>query len=532
MLFSVLIVDARDYYRKGIVQKLARRFDNLTIIGEAADGQEALLKTESLRPDIVILDCQLSKMDGFTYMEQVLSRHLPTHFILTSEFDNFSFVQHALRLRVHDYLLKPINNDELYAAVGAACGSVEEERRRQLGTAAVGNSTLFPHRCAAWANAARSEMTNDRLCRAMAENFSMPFPGPYFSFAALRLVQGPSEADGETMAAVKYAVASLLADSLNRPHIAQCFYDGGSSPYLFCIVNHVAEQVELADVLQETLTRIRETLHWRCVCALSAPCRMFSSLKVKCEDLTALLLQSISLPGLSVIQKTDLRLLSEEPMETSRAQIAELTVLLQSNPSRAVVSQIADSFLQQLLRRRLSHNAIVRSCEGFVDACIRELCNAFPAEWFVNEDSPKNTELFQECRTLADFRTCMAAVVMDLARQYETNHLSAGKRIVAAIRARLENEYNKSIKLSYFAASYYINQSYLSALFQQETGLNYSQYLTDIRLRKAKELLDSTDYSTGRIAELVGYNDRNYFASVFAKKNGMTPMQYRASLRP
>ena len=140
-----------------------------------------------------------------------------------------------------------------------------------------------------------------------------------------------------------------------------------------------------------------------------------------------------------------------------------------------------------------------------------------------------DTEQFQDCLTLDDFRKRLLNSLLELNRQYETNHLSAGKKIVAAIKARLETEYDKNIKLSFFAATYYINQSYLSALFQQETGVNYSQYLTNIRLQKAKELLDTTNYSTGKIAEMVGYNDRNYFASVFSKKNGMTPMQYRAS---
>lgn len=138
---------------------------------------------------------------------------------------------------------------------------------------------------------------------------------------------------------------------------------------------------------------------------------------------------------------------------------------------------------------------------------------------------------FESCRTTQELSSCAATELSALVHRYENTHLSAGKKIVATIRARLEKEYNKDIKLGFFASTYYINQSYLSTLFQQETGVNYSQYLTNIRLTKAKELLETTSYSTGKIAELVGYNDRNYFASVFSKKTGMTPMQYRASKR-
>lgn len=529
MLFSVLIVDSKDYIRKGIIQKLLCRFDNLTITGEAGDGEEALLKTEALHPDIVILDFQLAKIDGFTYMEQVLARHLHTHFILISEFDNFSYVQHALRLGIHDYLLKPLNNQDLYAAVDAACLAIQQERQRLLGRLPAEKAAFFIHRCTAWYNATKSEMTNDRLCRAMADNFLMPFPGPYFSFFALRIMPSPAQAAyPEVLPSVKYAISCMVTDYLCHCGVIQCFYHPSPSADIFCIVNHIAEKPQLQDALTEALHQIYHVLHWECICSVSTACRHFSSLKEKCTELEEMLSQSVGLPNVRVIQKQDLRGLSAEAMEAEPEQIIELVGLLQSNSSSTEsANQLVGAFLQGLVDSRKNRSAIIRSCELFWQAASRELNRMLQMPESALQEL--DTEQFQDCLTLDDFRKRLLNSLLELNRQYETNHLSAGKKIVAAIKARLETEYDKNIKLSFFAATYYINQSYLSALFQQETGVNYSQYLTNIRLQKAKELLDTTNYSTGKIAEMVGYNDRNYFASVFSKKNGMTPMQYRAS---
>jgi two-component system response regulator YesN len=116
-------------------------------------------------------------------------------------------------------------------------------------------------------------------------------------------------------------------------------------------------------------------------------------------------------------------------------------------------------------------------------------------------------------------------------RQYVSQvNLSIGKNAVSKIKTRLEKEYNGDLKLSSFASDYYMNESYLSVLFRQETGINYSQYLTKLRLEKAMDLLAGTALSTAKIAKLIGYKDRNYFASVFSKKFGMTPAEYRRLL--
>ena len=523
MLYSALIVDARDYIRKGLIQKLTRRFDSLVIAGEAADGEAALLKTEALRPDIVIIDCSLEKIDGFTYMEQVRARQGRVHFILLSDFDNFSYVQHALRLGAHDYLLKPVNNADLYRAVEAAMAAVDAERQQPPGSPAAG----FAERCAAWANAARSEMTNDRLCRAMAENFSLPFPGPYFSFLAVELAPRFA-ASGAAMDALKYAAAALLAEKLSPLGALQCFYAPGDDPRLFCILNHNGEQPDVLAPLRDAMHQLRQGLRADGVAAVCAPCRMFPSLKEKCGELLELLRQQLCLPGREVLRKQDLRGLSEAPLIPDGPFADQLAEQLQCLPDGQPLEPARlDPFFRQLADARLTRGALAGSCLALLDACAARLPP--PAE--ADAPPPWQAADYDDCRTLDDLRQRAAGQLTELSRRRSAVHQTAGRKIVAAIQARLETEYAQRARLSDYAARYYINQSYLSALFQQETGVNFSQYVTGLRLRRARELLETTDYSTGRIAELVGYSDRNYFASVFARRTGMTPMQYRAAVR-
>ncbi|MBQ0059931.1 MAG: response regulator [Lachnospiraceae bacterium] len=93
----------------------------------------------------------------------------------------------------------------------------------------------------------------------------------------------------------------------------------------------------------------------------------------------------------------------------------------------------------------------------------------------------------------------------------------------------IQLNYRSKINQSEVAAELYISPNYLSDLFKKNTGMKFSDYVTEVRLEKAKELLLDVHNKVGDIAELVGFTDPRYFSSVFRKKYGMTPREFRNS---
>lgn len=91
----------------------------------------------------------------------------------------------------------------------------------------------------------------------------------------------------------------------------------------------------------------------------------------------------------------------------------------------------------------------------------------------------------------------------------------------------IEREYNRDLSLSDIAQRLSVTEQYLSKLFKKETGKNFKEYLTDIKLNKAKEYLYNTDISITSISEKVGYNNIKQFGRMFKKMEGITPVQYR-----
>lgn len=99
--------------------------------------------------------------------------------------------------------------------------------------------------------------------------------------------------------------------------------------------------------------------------------------------------------------------------------------------------------------------------------------------------------------------------------------------VVEKIQIYMQRNYQKNLTQEFLSCLFYMNRSYLSTLFKNKTGKKFVDYLNDIRIEKAKELLRQSDRKMYQIAKSVGYDNVKYFFRIFKKKEGVTPEQYR-----
>jgi two-component system response regulator YesN len=117
-MFKVLLVDDEVYVRKGLLELIQWESLKFSIVGEANNGAEALDMMEQLEPDLVITDIRMPILDGLDLIRSV-NEHagLDSIFIIISGFHDFKYAQQALRYGVHDYILKPIDEEEMTATL-------------------------------------------------------------------------------------------------------------------------------------------------------------------------------------------------------------------------------------------------------------------------------------------------------------------------------------------------------------------------------------------------------------------------------
>lgn len=128
------------------------------------------------------------------------------------------------------------------------------------------------------------------------------------------------------------------------------------------------------------------------------------------------------------------------------------------------------------------------------------------------------------CSELMDY----CEVLLEAVTDYMDTARNAGKEsVIGQIKKYLEIHYAESISLNDTAAKYYMNAAYLSRAFKKETGVNFNDYVKQIRMERAAEFLTGTDMKVYEIARRVGYENESYFMKKFRETLGMTPGQFK-----
>ena len=109
---NVLLVDDEIIIRQGFIKLFDWQAHDCQVIGQASDGLEALSKIDELKPDIVIMDINIPIMNGLKVIELSRIKHPDTAFVIVSGYDDFSYCRQALKLKITDYVLKPVNYEE------------------------------------------------------------------------------------------------------------------------------------------------------------------------------------------------------------------------------------------------------------------------------------------------------------------------------------------------------------------------------------------------------------------------------------
>ena len=124
----VVLVDDEIMIREGFKRLFEWEAHDCQVVGEAADGMEALAQIDSLRPDIVIMDINIPIMNGLKVIQLARMKHPEIAFVIVSGYDDFSYCREALRLQITDYILKPVNYEEFGTCIDNLKISLFERR--------------------------------------------------------------------------------------------------------------------------------------------------------------------------------------------------------------------------------------------------------------------------------------------------------------------------------------------------------------------------------------------------------------------
>ena len=519
-MMKVFLVDDEIAIRENLRNSFPWEEKGYQLVGEAPDGEMALPMLRDLTADILLTDIRMPFMDGIKLCEEV-QRTMPwVERIILSGYDDFSYAQKAISLGVKEYLLKPVTAKELEAALDRVSRQIEEKRRDRENLTALrerlssGNQFLRDKLLASLFTDEGDREDDEALLRQMRDL------GVNLTAGSYTVIDIAFPAEGEERIACRNALSSLAEMS------GGCVY--------VCGAPKGARALVLGDNPEDTEERAysfaNSAMH---LPELSGEDRLLISVGDTVTDFHEIRQSMKSARHARHLQspedKTERKIISVNETAVQQAPLSETEL----SPLNERLQYAAEDEVESILTE------YTRSLDPALALGYLRVAGLLAARRIIQEgegnprevlddaqvDEALHTEGEEGFRRLVDLlRTAIAF--------RNGNRAGYGDPTISKARAYLSQHYaNPNLMLQDVAGEVHLSQSHFSTVFAQETGLTFTQYLTGLRIGKAKELLEATEMRSSQIAQEVGYNDSHYFSYLFKKTTGMTPSDYRRENR-
>lgn len=536
---KALLVDDEKHVRDAI--RLLGHWKDFGIdtIIEAADGDEAIASITAHQPQIILSDMRMPGKDGMALLEWI-SVHTPHSKVLViSGYDDFELVRHAIRHGGMDYLLKPVEADELNASLLKAVTAWEEEDavRLQSTKQSIVVNRMRPH----YQDRLLTELAVGRgnspsHLQRLQDELYLPGIIPVCSVAVTSL----SHLDAGCLAKYRsqpdllvFSVLNICAEMLSTPDEGVMFRQLDQPDEI--VLLHWGPPTSLQPILDKVNHGLEQTIQRQLHFGISTCDSYPGGISAAYMEASSRLWRRNAVHTKQRIHASvessngnKIRRLTahEEPMRMA-------AMSLRASSVSAAVAEWLDPITDLEVVSAEQIQQWIDELEWMLSRWLDDTAgSSFKEEEVTEEQSIPFAELPFDADGLLSYPLLRSLLEQRLlaAGKALTAHHHANPDPMSEIARYMDAHYQEDLSLQQIAARFYLSREYISRKFKQQFGLNWSEYLGKMRINNAKLLLQNPSLRVAKIAEMVGFQDEKYFSKVFKKMEGITPAEYRKTL--
>jgi two-component system, response regulator YesN len=522
---KVILVDDEMYFRKGLRNLINWEDCGFQVVGEAANGEDALKMMHEVNPDLIVTDIRMPVLDGIGLIKQAIEIDgVQTKFIIISGHSDFKYAQQALRYGVHDFVLKPIDQDEIEQTLRSLSKTINEQKKLHEQMLEEQAKIVFNHLLLGQGK------ENDHSVDLL-NLLSLGNPNEFFYLLIeVNGMLGESTLNNEErVRQIKLTLANVIRDVCSGHEriwiqkVAQCAVG------VLITSNHLSRfQMSIKNfvtwVRKELTNRISEDFTF--YVGEAVPSLTF--LKKSSDAVERAKQHKYANNEMGIIFYEDIvdkPITFAEPDETIYQSLIEH---IEERSTTQIIHSL-ELFFQSLVSKKLSQNAVLATLNSFVYSVLKIIKKM--------GGDPSTLQTYRIIFTLHNYNLTipqLKELIIDFIIECKDEISKLRKQSANGeahkIKQYIDLHYHENISLKTIASKFFMNPVYLGQLFKKTYGIYFKDYLLQVRINEAKKMLRQSEKRIYEIAECVGFNNTDYFVTIFGKLENITPSEYRNNL--
>jgi two-component system response regulator YesN len=526
-MYTVFLVDDEPLIRANMRNAIENGSEPFTCIGEAGDGELALTIIQDLKPDILITDIKMPFMDGLT-----LARHAKAiipwlRVIIVSGYDDFDLARQAIGIGVDQYILKPIANKDLFAALHVASEKIAEHKKQsvsflkdQSNEEMVKNTlvgSFLEQLCNGEIDADESLRRSDELAIGLLSKCY-----------AVAIAQFEGKSGYPNRQAIASKIKYMLVDD---PDVL--YFMSGMDHAVLIIkgatdIETTGKAYHVAQTLKHEIEDDGSTI---LTVGISGVTNRISGIHDAYHEAGVLLKTFAGVRRGRIFCRGDLGRVDSSVVpsldELFNADVENKLKFATPQDVPAIVEEFAKNLDTDEMQGLLYRYYILMDLTASAMRIIRNFNPSMaPAE--ISGHFVDRAQVFHSAISSQEFTDLATKICLKFIELRDSGNSCHHKKLVRKACEYIKENYNApDISLNTVAAHVSLSPTHFSTIFAQEMSVTFIDHLTAVRMEKVKELLVSTDEKIVSIAFSVGYNEPNYLSYLFKKREGLSPKEYR-----
>ena len=523
-MYRLLLLDDEEIVIKGIQKVYDMPKYGFAVAGAFTSPLKAAEQLDSLKPDLVITDVKMPRMDGLEFASLVKKWNPETEVVILSGYDDFSYAQAAVKLGISDYLLKPIKKADFVAMLERMAAKIGEKQSRASQQKQM--QELLQNSYTELKNRYFLALTEENKCEeglreALRKHGQSEFEDELFLMVKIDTDQiSPAVDYMSEIGKLNQEMENLLLEYGK-------VLDFLSDESMFFVLYDLRKE-QYADV-KESVRLLLERKHAAgldLALGISDIHRGQKELfEARNDCVRQIFMQEANIADTSDANPVHSR---EMNLTIPYTEIEGLFHAILTADREAVCNTLDQIYVEPEGNVHVLYRDYVSSITFLILLRTYQLQNKYDVVHQIARQELLNLRyLRREYPGMEDQKQLVREICLALADLVSRQKVAAPSKMVQAALEYIDDHFRENISLQDVADNISISKNYLCDIFKKEVGVTFINYVTNLRIEKAKDYLANTDLKMYEVSSAVGYNDYTYFAQIFKKHTGTTLSAYR-----